>query len=383
MKILLLGEYSRLHNTIKKGLSTLGHSVTLIGDGDGFKNFPTDISVKATFVQKWYINWIRQGIYRLFKFDLVQVENGIRFYFHLNKLKDFDVVQLINERPIKTFHFLERYLLKRIFKQNSNVFLLSCGVDTISYDFMFQKKLPYSILDPYLDNPKLKEQFRYMLEYNSEATKKTHRLVFKLIKGVIATDIDYVLPLEDHPKFAGLIPNPIDFEEISHLPLQIEKQINLFLGVNRGTYHAKGIPYFEKSLELIHEKYGNRINIIRAENIPYASYLRLYKEAHILLDQVYSFDQGYNALEAMAQGKVVFTGAEKEFLTYYKLQEDEVCINALPDVNYLVEKLSFLIENPTKILQIGANAREFVKKEHDLIRTSEKYLKVWQQFPSE
>ena len=35
MKVLLLGEYSGLHNTLKTGLVALGHQVTLVGDGDG------------------------------------------------------------------------------------------------------------------------------------------------------------------------------------------------------------------------------------------------------------------------------------------------------------------------------------------------------------
>ena len=79
----------------------------------------------------------------------------------------------------------------------------------------------------------------------------------------------------------------------------------------------------------------------------------------------------------MAKGKVVFTGAEKEFLEYYKLQEDEVAINALPDVEYLVEKLSFLIENPNKIEEIGKNARKFIEKEHDYKLIAKKYLDTW------
>ena len=41
--------------------------------------------------------------------------------------------------------------------------------------------------------------------------------------------------------------------------------------------------------------------------------IKNYEQAHIILDQVYAFDQGYNALEAMAKGKVVFTGAEAIF----------------------------------------------------------------------
>ena len=79
----------------------------------------------------------------------------------------------------------------------------------------------------------------------------------------------------------------------------------------------------------------------------------------------------------MAKGKVVFTGAEKEFLEHYNLQEDEVAINAKPDVDYLVEKLSMLIENPEKIIQISKNARAFIEKEHDYIKIAEKYLSTW------
>lgn len=96
-----------------------------------------------------------------------------------------------------------------------------------------------------------------------------------------------------------------------------------------------------------------------------------------MLDQVFSFDQGYNALEAMAQGKVVFTGAEKELLEFYHIEENQVCINALPDVSYLVEKLSYLIKNPEEIQRIGLNARKFVEKEHDYREVAKKYLKIW------
>jgi hypothetical protein len=83
----------------------------------------------------------------------------------------------------------------------------------------------------------------------------------------------------------------------------------------------------------------------------------------IILDQVYSFDQGYNALEAMAKGKVVFTGAENEFIKYYNLTE-KVALNALPDLDYLVKELDYLIENPNEIIAIGTRARKFIEKEH-------------------
>ena len=39
MKILLLGEYSNLHNSLKQALLNMGHEVLLVGNGDGFKKY--------------------------------------------------------------------------------------------------------------------------------------------------------------------------------------------------------------------------------------------------------------------------------------------------------------------------------------------------------
>ncbi len=378
MKILLLGEYSHLHNTLKKGFLILGHEVVLVGDGDGFKNFPVDISIKPNFTNNYIGKKLKVGLFKITKIDLGELERGIRFYFHLNKFKGFDVVQLINEKPIKTSPFLERFLLKKIFKTNSKTILLSCGVDFISVQYMLQKKFRYSLMDPFFKDPTLKNEYRYVFNYVKKGHEKTHQLVFKNIQKVIASDMDYVLPLKNNDLFYGLIPNPIDCETIPHNKLIIKDKITLFLGINRGTYTKKGIPFFEEALTIIEKKYVDKVKIIIAENIPYKDYLQKYKEAHILLDQVYAYDQGYNALEAMAFGKVVFTGAEKEFLENYKIAEDEVCINALPNTLEIVKKLSWLIENPSKIIEIGINARSFIEKHHHHKKIAEKYLEAYE-----
>lgn len=81
----------------------------------------------------------------------------------------------------------------------------------------------------------------------------------------------------------------------------------------------------------------------------------------------------------MALGKVVFSGAEDEFLSHYNLEEDEVVINALPNVNYLVEKLSQLLGNPKKIIDIGKNAKAFIEKHHEATAIAKKYVDTWQQ----
>lgn len=45
MKILLLGEYSNVHATLARGLRNLGHEVTVVSNGDFWKDYPRDIDV--------------------------------------------------------------------------------------------------------------------------------------------------------------------------------------------------------------------------------------------------------------------------------------------------------------------------------------------------
>ncbi len=376
MRILLIGEFSRLHNSLKEGLTALGHEVVIIANGDGFKNYPVDLSTKAKWCETFIGNIPRQIIFRLTKFDIASLEFGIRFYFHSNKLKNFDIVQLINEAPIQTTPKLERFLLKKIFKHNKKTFLLCCGVDYLVANHLIEKKERYSIMNPYFENPKSRKEYKFILNFLKPNHKKTHDLVYKNVNGVIASDLDYFLPLQNHLKFLEMIPNPVNTAKIEFSELEITDKIIIFLGINRGTYYTKGISFFEKALEILKQKMGERIEISIAENLPYQNYINKYNQAHIILDQIYGFDQGYNALEAMAKGKVVFTGAEKEWEEYYNLSE-KVAINALPNIEYLVSELEKLIDNPTEIKAIGKRARQFVEKEHNYINIAEKYCTTW------
>ena len=96
MRILLVGEYSLLHNSLKKGLINLGHEVILIGNSSEFKCYPVDYDHNAKWLKKNIFTITRKILYRLFNFDPAQLEYGIRFYFFLPKLKNFDVVQFFS-----------------------------------------------------------------------------------------------------------------------------------------------------------------------------------------------------------------------------------------------------------------------------------------------
>lgn len=377
MKILLLGEYSRLHNSLKEGLVSLGHEVTIVASGDDFKKYDTDYTIDSGFLSRfWFIRKAKNLVYKITSIDLEKIERAVRFYFLLPKLKGFHHVQLINSDTIETYPFLDRFLYKKTFKNIESRSLLVCGDETPVIDYLLKKELKYSVLTPYFEDASLRKKFEFPLKYRTKRYRKTFDWLHKNCNALIASDLDYKIPLEAMEYKTHFIPNPINTDTIEFKKLEINTKVVLFLGINRGSSIKKGISFFEKALTLIKEKYNDKVEIIITENVPYHQYISLYNKAHILLDQVYAYDQGYNALEAMAKGKVVFTGAENEFTKQYNLTE-RVAVNALPDVDSLVNELSFLIENPDEIIAIGKRARTFIEKEHHYIQIAEKYVEAW------
>ncbi len=377
MNILLVGEYSRLHNSLKEGLQQLGHHVVIIGFKDGFKDYPVDFPL----FHKWnspVLKKIRVGIYKLTGFDVNSYFTYRQFVGYQKELKQFDVVQLINEHPFYCTFNYEKKMLQYLFDNNKKVFLMCCGTDYLTVDYYFKKPTFKSLLLPYLEGKISDKAFQNVLKFRKPIFKKMHQWIYQNIKGIIASDLDYDIPMQGNPKYLGMTPNPINLEKLPYIPLTIEDKIVIFHGINTENYYKKGNDYFEKALEIIGEKYGDKVDIITTRNIPYQEYIEIYNRAHILLDMVYSFDQGFHALEAMAKGKVVFTGAETEFYEYYQLKE-KVNINAKPDVAYLVEQLSNLIDNPKEITSISRNAHAFVEKHHHYIQIAEKYLNTWQK----
>lgn len=376
MKILLVGEYSRLHNSLKEGLMVLGHEVTLISTGDFFKNYPSDIKLTRYF-EREFSKKLKVGIFKLSGIDLGSVSLKQQFFKNSDVLKGFDVVQLINQNPIGMQAKHEREIINFLKKYNNKLFLLACGTDYISVKYALDKKLKHSLLNPYFDGKISKKAYQHVFSKISKLGETHFKFVRTQCDGIIASDLDYHIPYEGEPKYLGMVPNPVNIDKIKYKPMVIGEKIVVFHGINKTNYFKKGNDIFDAALKIIQEKYGDKIDIITVQNLPYEDYIKAFDRSHILLDQIYAYDQGYNALEAMAKGKVVFTGAEQEFLDYYNLTENEVCINALPDTKLITKKLEWLITNPDEILNISEKAHAFIEREHHYIASAKRYLNFW------
>ncbi|SDS03233.1 Glycosyl transferases group 1 [Formosa sp. Hel1_31_208] len=381
MKILLVGEYNQSHKYLKEGLIKLGHEALVVGLTDGFKKIDVDIEIKNRYTQGISKKW-RWLLLKVFKIDLYSLDVKKQILNLQSHLSGYDIVQFINESSFICRPKIEREIFDLLVDWNGKAFLLSCGTDYTSVKYAFEKKFKYSILTPYFEGRLPEHNYSLGLKYLKPEFKALHEHIFKRISGVISSDLDYYMPLKDHDKHLGLIPHPINTDVITYQPLQIEDKIVILHGINRNNYYKKGNDVFEKALAVIHKIYADKIDIITVESLPYKAYIKTFEKAHILLDQVFSYDQGYNALEAMAKGKVVFTGAEQEWLDYYQLKEDTVAINALPDPNLIVKKLEWLILHPEVLQNISTNARAFVEQEHHYVTCAEESLKVWKNAKS-
>jgi glycosyltransferase involved in cell wall biosynthesis len=377
MNILLIGEYSNFHNSLKQGLSKYGHQVIITGGKDGFKSLPVDISLNPDIFQKFPLKPLKLLFYRIFNFDISVLEVVIRFFLHRKKFKNFDSVQLINEFPFKTTPFFDRFMLSYIFKHNKNVSLSACGDDHVYISYILNSKLPYHVLTPYLIDKSLKENYQYSLRYLKSSHVKLSKYVHSKVQRIIPANMDYFMAYKGKPKVVPMIPFPVNVDKFKYEEPALEQVIIFFHGINTINYIKKGNALFEKALKKIKANYKDQIEINQIKSVPYQEYISLYNHSHILLDQTYAYSQGYNALEAMATGKVVFTGLSEIFKTHYKL-EKEIGIEAVPDVEILYRKMQELIEEPKKIKEISKNARWFVETYHHYERVAENYLKTWE-----
>ena len=119
MKILLIGEFSNVHWTLAQGLRALGHDVTVVSDGDRWKDYPRDVNLQRRHLDD--------------PSRLRRMAGAVRYLCDLARiwptLKGYDVVQLINpvfidlkaERLWPFYQFLRHH--------NGRVFLGAFGID--------------------------------------------------------------------------------------------------------------------------------------------------------------------------------------------------------------------------------------------------------------
>ncbi|SHF51569.1 glycosyltransferase family protein [Dysgonomonas macrotermitis] len=361
MKILLLGEYSGLHLTLAEGLKYLGHQVTVASDGDGFKNYYRDI-------------------------DLLRKSSGLwdtavglkRIIANLPKFKGYDIVQIINpcfttqniEVNLKLYRYLKRH--------NYKVFLGAFGDDYYWLKACLDKKFRYSEFNigDHENNLSYNQKIRH--DWLETKRKDANIEIAETCNGIIACLYEYFEAYKDqyNDKLA-YIPLPVNTKKIISRPIPITDQINFFIGINKARSEFKGTDMLYRALTSLQKNYPDDVRILKAESVDYSEYLRLISDAHVVLDQIYSYSPAMNGLLTMALGKVLVGGGEPEMYSLSGEDSNRPVINVYPAEESIYHSLESVIRQKFDLPTYGLDSRRFVDTHHNYIKVAQQYLDFW------
>lgn len=350
MKILLLGEYSGVHQHLKLGLQALGHEVTTASHGDTWKNVRSDLGLggKAT---------TRRGTLSRLMFPLRNIRG----------LSGHDVVQFGSVAVFSNDPAVNYAMSRLIAGVNATRFLLAAGTDCFSVRAFLG--LRYSPVHAQLASG----EFGPLKHLSDRTVRYTSRLA-ESMDGIIPTGYAYSLGYRHFEWVRNPVPLPIHVEAIECKANTVGRRVRILHGVSRSTF--KGSPLVRQALDIVQERFGDKVEIVWVERLPLDEYLSVMESSHIVIDQVYSYSHGMNALLAMAMGKVVLGGNEVEAGRALGLTESPV-VNLRPSVSDIVERLSALIENEREIEDRGWRSRQFVKSHHDAPMVAERFVREW------
>ncbi len=362
MKILLIGEYSNVHWGLAEGLRALGHNVCVLSNGDFWKNYKRDISLVRKEGKIGGISYL------------------LKAYTLLPKLRGYDIVQIINpmflelkaERIYPYYHWLK--------KHNKKLFMGAFGMDAFWIEYATSKPHKFKYSDFNIGEKEILNNYTTSQIADWSNTPKAHLnyTIANSCNGIIAGMYEYYKSYqEQHSNKLTYIPFPVSYTRQEPQYYTEERKIRLFIGIQRSRSIYKGTDVMLRALEKIQRKYPDDCEILRAENVPFAQYAQMVEECDILLDQIYGYSPGMNALLALSKGKVVVGGAEEECYDILGEKSLRPMINVHPSEEDIYNKLEMLIKNKKQIARLQKESIAFVEKHHHPQKVAQQYIDFW------
>ena len=312
MKILLFGEYSNVHWTLAEGLRTLGHEVTVVSNGDFWKDYPRDIDLTRKPTRLGGLAYIAR---------LLRIMPSLRGY---------DIVQIINPMFVE----LKARWIKPIYNylRRNNKCMVMCA---------------------------------FGMDYYWVST---------CCDAIVAGLYEYWRCYEPHfPDKTQFIPFPIKCSKAPIRSGRTDSRIRLFIGINRKRSEYKGTDIMLRAAQDIEKKYNDRVQLIVAESVPFSTYCEMMEGSDAILDQLYSYTPAMNSLQAMSRGIINIGGGEEE--NYEIIGETTLrpIIDVRPTYDSVYEALERLVTHPEDIATLRQQSMEYIKKHHDYIKVAKSY----------
>ena len=365
MRILLFGEASFLHNTLKKGLAECGHDVLLASDGNNWHNSPRDIDLRRN------MRWGKLGGLKVLWKLLVNVR----------KLVGNDVVQIHNYQfvPLK---MKWNELILRFLKRHNRCIVKGCyGDDPFVLKRQAEGVPAYS--DTYYKGKKQNVEANRARLAEMELPEVVHCWSYasRMADALVPCLYEYWLCYDVFPYNQKLhyIPLPMEIPaEACVAEITPERPLTVLVGIQPGRDYIKGARYIAGLVRQVADENPGRIDVKVVEGVPYDEYCRLLGEADVLVDQLYSYTPSMNSLAAMARGTVVIGGGEEDFYGFIGENKLRPIINVRPgEDEYNLEVLRRTLLDPVKIMDMKRQGIEFVRKYHDYSMVSRMYIDLY------
>ncbi len=364
MKILLIGEYSNVHATLAEGLRALGHRVTVVSNGDFWKNYPRDIDLSRNPGKRGGVSYLARTIALL------------------PKMTGFDVVQLINPMflELKAQRIIPIYKFLR--KHNKKVFLGAYGMDYYwVHENITRKPLRYS--DFNIGNALRTDEAAQseQRDWIGTAKEKLNKMIAADCDGIIAGLYEYWACYKPiYPSKTTFIPYPIKPKKT---PFGLDEKhppypLRFFIGISKGRSAYKGTDIMLAAAKAIKEKYPKKVELRIAEGIPFEQYTQMMKGADAILDQLYSYTPSMNPLEAMSQGIICIGGGEPENYEILGDKDLKPIINVLPNYENVYKALERMVEHPEEAEQLKMESVEYILRYHEYIKVAQQYVDFYQ-----
>lgn len=362
MKILLLGEYSRLHLTLAEGLRKLGHEVVVASDGDGHKQYDRDIDLSRKSSS------LMDTLSALHKVDRA-----------FSTFKGFDVVQLINPCFLTLSVWFNRYYFDKLKKNNKKIFLGAFGDDTFWVSACMSNQV-FKYSEFFVDGKSANLKYCDVLKerWIDSSRAELNNYILQNVDGVVACLYEYYKSYEHFAHHLQYIPLPIHVQDILFNPIkEVPKKLRFFIGIDKIRSEYKGTDLLLKVLRQFEGEYQGEVEVSVAESVSYEEYSKLMFNSDIVVDQLYSYSPSVNPLQAMAQGKVVISGGEPEMYELMGNVDNRPIINVYPTERGIWDTLESLLNNKDKLPSLSLQSRLFVEQYHDAVCVAQQYLDYW------
>ena len=361
MRILLLGEASRVHSTLRDALAALGHDVVLMSGGNGRNDCPRDVDLSRDMSRR------KTGGLRVL----------LTLLRHLPRLVGNDVVQIHNYQFVPLGMFWNRLLISFLKKFNRRLVKGCYGDDPLVLEMQLKGVPRYS--DMYWNG-----RLRNACENRERlAEQRLGECVACWRKATRMADVFVPCLYEYWLAYSNLFSG----SKLHYLPLPVRipsdvrikgtgGSIKVLVGVQSRRDYMKGARLIGRMVEEAARRNPGRLDVKYVEDVPYGEYCAMLEECDVQVDQFYSFTPSMNSLAAMARGTVVIGGGEEEFYRFIGEDVLRPIINVSPELsfeeNVAVLERALLTEG--NVGKLSRQSIEFVRKYHDYRHVAEKYI---------